>query len=75
MDELTSKRLGRPRKVLGILDVAKESEVTTPTPDGDGQAGPAGTGAPAESVRQSQRRVLGNMARMIAGESFIIRKH
>lgn len=54
MDGQPSKRPGRPRKALAVPNAAAEGEGADHNDAGDREAGPVGTAAQAEPVRQGE---------------------
>ena len=75
MAKLTLKGSSRTREVLGVPNAVAEGEDAINADSGNGQAGGVGLELPAEPQRTAQRRVIGNMARMMAGQSFLIRNN
>ena len=74
METFTRPIRGRPPKALDDVAAIGETQNNTDHDIGHGDTGLAGLEAQAILKRQNQRRTIGNMARMIAGESFLIRK-
>ena len=74
METITSPRRGRPPKAMANDVASGEAKNDTHNDTGHGEAGISGVEAQAILKRQNQRRTISNMARMIAGESFLVRK-
>lgn len=53
MEEVTRKRLGRPRKIVAVANAATEGADLPSIDDGVGDIGPEGTATQAESERPS----------------------
>lgn len=54
MDELTSKRRGRPRKPVDVPNAIEEGADALNNDSGNGEVGAVGDSAPAVNVRQSE---------------------